>query len=344
MARPLRVDVENGWYHVSSRGIERRSIFDNEREHGHFLELLEEMVDRFRVIVHAHVELDNHYHLIVQTPEANLSQAIQWLNISYAVWVNRRRERVGPLMQGRFKSIPLEDSAWAYELSLYVHLNPVMRKAHGLGKREKSSESMGLTIPDPRTVSVRLAELRQYRWSSYRAYAGYSESPEWLRTQDILNRAARSKIQRAEQYRADIQQRLTKGVEPLLKERLNDGFALGTAAFRELIRQAGKGGREIAGSGKLRPRVSFEDLVAIIERLRNEDFKTFNTRRGDWAKPLLLWALRRYSGMTLAAIGDAVGGMDYTAVAMAIKRFEKRSEKEQSLRKLIHVVGQQCEK
>jgi len=114
-----------------------------------------------------------------------------------------------PLMQGRFKSIPIENGAWAYELSLYVHLNPVMRKAHGLGQHEKAAE-----------------------------------------------------------------------------------------AFRERIRQAGKGGREIAGSGRLRQRVSFEALVVIVERLRDEDFKTFMARRGDWAKPLLLWALRRYSGMT----------------------------------------------
>ena len=344
MTRPLRVDVENGWYHVTSRGIDRRSIFDNDHEHVHFLELIEEMVDRFRVLVHAHAELDNHYHLIVQTPEANLSQAIQWLNISYAVWVNRRRQRVGPLMQGRFKSIPIENSAWAYELSLYVHLNPVMRKAHGLGKREKAAESMGLIVPDPQMVTKRLAELRQYPWSSYRAYAGYGKPTEWLRTEDILHRAARNKAQRVAQYRADIQQRLTKGVEPLLQERLADGFALGTEAFRERIRQAGKGGREIAGSGKLRPRISFEDLVAIIERLRNEDFKTFMARRGDWAKPLLLWALRRYSGMTLNAVGEAVGGMDYTAVAMAIKRFEKQSEKDQTLMQRMQTVRQKCEK
>ncbi len=197
-----------------------------------------------------------------------------------------------------------------------------------------------LAIPAPQTVTSRLAELRQYPWSSYRAYAGYSEPPAWLWTQDLLQRASRTKVQRVEQYRTDIQQRLTKGVEPLLRERLADGFALGTEAFRERIRQAGKGGREIAGSGKLRPRVSFENLVAIIERLRNEDFKTFMMRRGDWAKPLLLWALRRYSGMTLSA----VGGMDYTAVAMAIKRFENRSGKEQALRQWMQVVRQECEK
>lgn len=344
MARPLRVDVENGWYHVTSRGIERRSIFENDAEHVHFLELLEAMVERFRVVVHAHVELDNHYHLIMQTPEANLSQAVQWLNISYAVWVNRRRGRVGPLMQGRFKSIPIENSAWAYELSLYVHLNPVMRKAHGLGKREKAGESMGVSVPDPETVTKRLAELRQYPWSSYRAYAGYSKSPAWLRTKDILQRAARKKSQRVERYRDAIQHRLHKGVEPLLRERLADGFALGTEAFRERIRKAGKDGREIAGSGRLRPRVLFEDLVAIIERLRGEDFKTFMSRRGDWAKPLLLWALRRYSGMTLKAVGEAVGGMDYTAVAMAIKRFEKRAEKIPELRQRMKTVRRECEK
>jgi REP element-mobilizing transposase RayT len=338
------VYVENGWYHVTSRGIERRAIFENDSEHAHFLELLGEMAEQFRVIIHAHVELDNHYHLILQTPEANLSQVVQWLNISYAVWVNRRRDRVGPLMQGRFKSIPIENSTWAYELSLYVHLNPVMRKAHGLGKREKAAESLGMTVPDPETVTKRLAEVRQYPWSSYRAYAGYSEPPEWLRTQDILQRAARNKSQRVKRYRADMQHRLSKGVEPLLRERLADGFALGTEAFRERIRQAGKGGREIVGSGRLRKCVSFEDLVAIIERLRDEDFKTFMARRGDWAKPLLLWALRRYGGMTLREVGGAVGGMDYTAVAMAIKRLEKRAAKDAGIRQWMQAVKQECEK
>ncbi len=344
MARPLRVDIADGWYHVTSRGIERRTIFGNYREHEHFLELLEEMVGRFRVVLHSHVELDNHYHLIVQTPDANLSRAIQWLNVSYVVWVNRRRERVGPLMQGRFKSIPVQDSAWAYELSLYVHLNPVMRKIHGLKDCDRKAESKGLTFADSQTVTKRLAELRQYPWSSYRAYAGYSKPPSWMCIKKILRRAAGKKEHRAAQYRSDIRQRLTKGVEPLLQERLADGFALGTEAFRERIRIAGKGGREIAGDGRLRPRISIENLVEIIEHLRKEEVENFMSYRGDCSKHLLLWALRRYSGMTLKEIGEAVGGMDYTAVAMAVKRFEKKAESEQSLSRLIQKVKVKCEK
>ncbi len=94
----------------------------------------------------------------------------------------------------------------------------------------------------------------------------------------------------------------------------------------------------------LRQRISFEALVVIVERLRDEDFNTFMARRGDWAKPLLLWALRRYSGMTLSEVGGAARGMDYTAVAMAIKRFEKRAEKAPDLKQWMQVVKHECEK
>ena len=343
MARPLRVDVADGWYHVTSRGIERRAIFKNEAEHEHFLVLLGEMVDRHRVALHAHVELANHYHLILQTPDANLSTAIQWLNVSHVSWVNRRRNRVGPLLQGRFKSIPVQDSAWAYELSLYVHLNPVMRRVHGLAKSGKKAESEGLTVPDPATVSDRLAALRRYRWSSYRAYAGYVKAPVWLETREILRRATRRKDERVATYRDDVRQRLSKGVEPVFKERLADGFALGTETFRERVRQAGKDGREIAGTRKLRPRVSLGHVVGVVERLRDEKRLVFMTRHGDWARPLLLWTARRCTGMTLREIGMAVGGMDYTAVAMAVKRFEQKAKKDTNLRRLMKQAMHECE-
>ena len=342
MARPLRVDVVDGWYHVTSRGIERCAIFQNEREHEHFLELLDEMVIRFRIVLHGHVELDNHYHLIVQTPDANLSMAIQWLNVSHVAWVNKRRERVGPLLQGRFKSIPVDGSAWAYELSLYVHLNPVMRKAHGLGKADKKAESEGLSVPDQATVTVRLSELRQYPWSSYRAYAGYARAPRWLTTADILSSACRRKEGRVEKYREDVRQRLSKGVDPVLKERLADGLALGAEDFRAGIRKACRDGREIVGSQKLRQRVTFEQIAETIEQLRGETCSSFMAMRGDWGRPLLLWSARRFTGMTLREIGKATGGMDYTAVAMAVKRFEEKAAGNRKLRRLMKQVEREC--
>jgi putative transposase len=127
MVRPLRVDVEDGWYHVCARGIDRRPIYEDDRARCHFLELLELAVERYRLVVHAYALMQNHYHLVTQTPDANLSAAMQWLATSYSMWFNKRNNRVGPLFQGRYKSIPIENSTWGYACSLYVHVNPVVR-------------------------------------------------------------------------------------------------------------------------------------------------------------------------------------------------------------------------
>jgi REP element-mobilizing transposase RayT len=99
MARPLRLDIENGWYHVINRGLEKRQIFPDERTNLHFLELLSVLPTRFGLKIHAYVLMYSHYHLQVETPKANLSQAIQWLNVSYSTWFNWLHRRVGPLFQ-----------------------------------------------------------------------------------------------------------------------------------------------------------------------------------------------------------------------------------------------------
>ena len=93
--------MEGGWYHVTVRGIERRAIFKDKRDHGHFLELLEEMSERYGVEVHAYALMGNHYHLLLRTPRANASVALQWLNVSYSVWFNKKRERAGHVFQGQ---------------------------------------------------------------------------------------------------------------------------------------------------------------------------------------------------------------------------------------------------
>ena len=140
--------------------------------------------------------------------------------------------------------------------------------------------------------------------------ANLSRAIQWLNRID----------QRVSTYREDVRQRLTKGVDPDIKERLADGFALGTEAFREQVRHLAKGGREITQTRELRRRVAFTDLLAMVETLRGEKVEDLLHQRGDWARPILLWAARRYTGMTLREIGAAAGGADYTAVAMTIKR------------------------
>ena len=127
-----------------NRGIDRQGIYRNDRDCEHFVKLLGEMSARYGVEVHAYVLMGNHYHLVVRVMDGNLSGAMQWLNVSYSVWSNRRHGRVGPVFQGRFKSVPVEGGVWLYALSQYLHLNPVRMKWVGLDKRGRRAEGLGL--------------------------------------------------------------------------------------------------------------------------------------------------------------------------------------------------------
>jgi len=109
-ARPLRIESPGAWYHVTARGNERKTVFREDGDRRHFLDLLEESVRRHRLQVHSDALMDNHYHLLVGTPEANLSESMRWRGVSYSTWFNRRHHRSGHLFQGRFNGIVLEPS------------------------------------------------------------------------------------------------------------------------------------------------------------------------------------------------------------------------------------------
>jgi len=120
MARPLRIDREDTFYHVLNRGNERRAIFRDGRDYEGFLTRLGRCAQRFSLAVYAYVLMGNHYHLLVRTRQANLSAAMQWLGVSYSTWHNARHERSGHLFQGRFKSFLIAEDAYLYRLLLYL--------------------------------------------------------------------------------------------------------------------------------------------------------------------------------------------------------------------------------
>jgi REP element-mobilizing transposase RayT len=108
LARALRIQVAGGRYYLTNRGNKRRPIFREDRDRLHVLELDAELSERWGARIHGGVPMDNHYHLLLQTPEGNLSRLGQWLNVSYSVWFNRRHQRSGHLFQGRFHSLLVE--------------------------------------------------------------------------------------------------------------------------------------------------------------------------------------------------------------------------------------------
>jgi len=128
MARPYRIQVEDGFYHVTSRGDDRKPIYKSERDYEKFLEYLVEAKEKFKFYVHAYCLMTNHYHLFIETTQANLSRIMQYLNTAYTTYYNFKRKKSGHLFQGRYKSILVEQDAYYSELTRYIHLNPVRAK------------------------------------------------------------------------------------------------------------------------------------------------------------------------------------------------------------------------
>src|SRR6185369_10836160 len=202
-----------------------------------------DLIDLYRVNVHAFVLMENHYHLLTDTPEANLSRAMQWLNVSYSVWFNRRHRRSGHLLQGRFKAILVEDDAGWQEVARYVHLNPVRLAVFGLNKRQRTAGKLGVgPPPTAQMVSARLEQLRQWRWSSYRAYAGYAAAPPWLVRQPLDRLCGgRAEAERKAALRQYTENAVRQGVWECPWDRLVASVVLGTEAFARRVRQEVKG-------------------------------------------------------------------------------------------------------
>lgn len=137
----------------------------------------------------------------------------------------------------------------------------------------------------------RLETLRRYRWSSYRAYAGYCKKPVWLDVETLLGRAGG-----IAEYRKQVEDRIRQGVKETPWEQVKLGFALGTVEFAKKIQSRLKCGREMPEKRRLRYRVGFEDVVGVVERLGGEPWSTFCERHGDRRRDLVLWVARRCTG------------------------------------------------
>lgn len=175
MARPLRIEFAGAYYHVTSRGDRREAIYEDDTDRQSFLSTLAEVVERFNWVCHGYCLMTNHYHLVVETPDANLSKGMRQLNGVYTQASNRRHRRIGHLFQGRFKGILVDQNSYLLELSRYVVLNPV------------------------RAGMVEHAE--EWPWSSYRAMIGAEPPPEWLATDGLLLQFGSTREEARRRYR-----------------------------------------------------------------------------------------------------------------------------------------------
>jgi len=285
------------------------------------------MAETYRTRIHAFVLMENHYHLLLELIEPNLSRAAQWLNVSYSVWFNRRHQRSGHLFQGRFKSIIVEPEQWALELSRYVHLNPVRTRELAAGKAQRQATRAGVSgPPDKDAVRDRLSRLRNFPWSSYLAYAGLRDAPEWLERESVLAFGGGRKGERQGRYREYVEAAVRDGLEESPWDHLVEQVVLGDEAFLATVREQAAGNALEQGASRrlASARPTFAQIVANIEKEKGRKWSEFRDAQGDNGRDLALYLGRRACGLTLNELAELAEMTSYSAVAQAVKRFKKR--------------------
>jgi REP element-mobilizing transposase RayT len=315
MARPLRVQYPGALYHVTGRGNERKAIFKDDADRREFLQILAQSLDTYGVILHSFVLMQNHWHLLVQTPLGNLGEFMRHFNISYTSHYNRRHDRVGHLYQGRYKSFLVELDTYLSQVSRYIHLNPV------------KVADMGMESPNKR-----LHYLWNYQWSSMPGYVNKAKTLEFVEYATVL--AEYGGVTRAgrQRYREQIIEDLSAGLQ--IKDKIIGQSILGTNGFVDWVRETfleAHTDRERPAVGKIHRYASMEEVLALVSAetgIRDVINSSGTTRQ------LVMTALYKYAGFNNREIGDLLG-VDYSTVSQGRKRLRDKTRSDQNIRLVL---------
>lgn len=289
MARKLRVEYPGAIYHLMNRGDRKEVIFLDDRDRRRFLDTLGECCAKTGWLIHAYVLMPNHFHLVVETPRANLVAGMKWFLGTVTSRFNGRHRLVGHLFAGRYKALIVDGSGTGYLKSVcdYVHLNPVRAKL----------------------VSA-LEPLRGYAWSSLPAYLGAPfKRPVWLRVERLLGeyRIPRDSVAGRRLLEESLESRRREEGEGDLA-RIRRGWCLGDAAFRhELLgRMTGRVGAEHYGKERAEADAEKAERIALEEmkrrRMTEEDLR--RRSKGDEDKVAIAVRLRAETIRTVGWIAD----------------------------------------
>jgi REP element-mobilizing transposase RayT len=306
MARPLRIEYPGAFYHVTSRGNEKKDVFKSQKDREKFLEYLESATKRYGAAIHAYCLMSNHYHLLLETPAGNLAQIMRHINGAYTTYFNVKRKRSGHLFQGRYKAILIEADEYAIELLRYIHLNPV--RVGMVGKPE------------------------EYQWSSHRSYIGQNKVTDWLKTEFILGYFGRKAADAKNKYRKFIEDLLDREYDSPLKATVAS-TVLGSEDFVREISERHLGEkwaeRSVPAVKELAIRPSMDDIIKKIKTELGEKDKFIRT--------LSIYCCQKYSGAKLKEIGERFGISD-AAVSQTSRRLILKAEEDPQLKKMIDQV------
>lgn len=243
MARPLRLEFSGALYHVTSRGNRQEDIYDDDDDRQAYLSVLASVCETYNWVCHAYCLMSNHYHLLIETPDANLSRGMRQLNGVYTQVFNRTHGRVGHVFQGRYKAILVEKESYLLELSRYIVLNPVRAGMVGSAK--------------------------DWPWSSYQATTGQAKGSTYLNTEWLLATFATRKSIAIERYKEFVSEGKNQPSPWLL---LRNQIYLGSEPFVEEMKSLVDGEKELdeIPSSQRRPTPKTLEAYEAESQNRNE--------------------------------------------------------------------------
>lgn len=241
MSRPLRIEYPGAVYHITSRGNAKNKIFTDDMDRETFLSVLHDVLIRYNWLCHAYCLMDNHYHLMLETSDGNLSFGMRQLNGVYTQKYNRRHKKTGHIFQGRFKAILVEKESYLLELCRYVVLNPIRAQM----------------VENP----------KQWLWSSYCATAGFKKPPEYLSVDWILGLFSDRRKTAQERYRVFVKEGMNK-TSPW--EELEGQVFLGGKDFIEKFKEILSDKKQIK---EISRRQRYSGRPTLAELLRKGDEK-----------------------------------------------------------------------
>lgn len=305
MPRPVRIEYEGAFHHVMNRGRNRQIIFHDETYFEAFLQTLQEASKQFDAIVHAYCLMPNHYHLLIETPKANLSRIMQHINGIYTQRHNRKQNKDGTLFKGRYKSILVDQDRYLLQLSRYIHRNPIDVK---------------------RTI---VQSLEDYRWSSYSAYINQSKAPKWLcrdKTYQMLGHKQRYK---------GYQNYVEQGVDDDIKRFYSKGNILGVLGdkeFRAICEEEYKETDLLALRAALQDRPEMAAIVTVIGQLtKTTPAQLLKRSKGKQGaapnRAFAIHACHYYSGATYKEIAQYFGFSHIGSVCYPVAKVKKEIAK-----------------
>jgi len=313
VARPLRIEYEGAFYHVTSRGNERRKIFFGKADYEKFKSYLKKAREKYGCLIHCYVLMSNHYHLVTETPKGNMSKVMHYINGSYTNYLNRRRGRSGHLFQGRYKAIVVDRDSYLLVVSRYLHLNPVRAKM----------------VEKP----------EDYDYSSYRSYiSGKKEDP--VTTDLILGMVSQNPKHGPRNYRDFVEKVIGERLESPFKE-VYGGMVLGRQHFVKEVLGRLKGEilqrEEVSSRRALQGSWRSEKIIDAVSSCLGISRDEVLQDRKDY-RNMAIYLMRIQTGMTNRDIGDLFGAMSYSAVAKAHARFNTRLSEDKALRRKVGQV------